>query len=361
MDLVFGNDLNSGDPIEIICKILNISKIEEASNAIQDGKLIIDYLIRQLVLSRHKMMSGKKTQNYITNFHKVISLIDNASNIVVLLGAGGSVGPDFRSPGGLYDQIAKSNVFEDPTCIFDLDVFHQHSSVFWQFAHLFFPSETPEHSCVHYFIERLEKNGKLLKLYSQNVDTLECGIPEEKLRCVHGSWRNNKCLGCGENHSVDDLRPYVLEKTEPRCKNCGGIIKPGVVFFGEKTFFDEMEAYYDSMKADLFIAIGTSLLVSPISSLPIFMSNVPSVFINRAPMHVEFNAKLLGDCNNIVKIIENELNWNETESIHKKECSFMEPNLFVFESNNILDTKIVSNPRNDFLVFSVPMNVDDLQ
>lgn len=301
----------------------------------------------------------------IHNLSTVYGLIASSRKIVVLMGAGASSGPDFRSPGGLYDSIAQSGALDDPYDVFDVDVYNERPEVFWQFAHLIFPSEKPVYSSTHLFVEQLERRQKLLRVYSQNVDTLERGIPDQKLVCVHGSWRENKCCSCGHVYGIEDLRPAVKARTVPRCVVCGGLIKPGIVFFGQPTNLDDDQAYSDAREADLLIVIGTSLKVEPISELPSVMRNVPSIFINREPVSHTFNAELIGECDDIIKSIELALGWNadadfsivdeddEDDSLADnsiKAPSFYEPNKFIFHSNSSYATSIVETGRNKFLV-----------
>ena len=297
-------------------------------------------------------------RTYIKSMDEVMEKIRNANNIVAVIGAGASVGPDFRSPGGLYDQIARSGALEDPYKVFDMEYFTQDPSVFWKFAHLIFPSTDPEHSQTHYFLAELEKKGKLLRVYSQNVDTLEVGIPNEKLRCVHGSWRENKCMSCGTVHTIEDLRECVNNKEVPACKQCGAHIKPGIVFFGQKTNMEDEDIEYDSEHADLLIVVGTSLRVAPVSFIPEIMHKVPSILINREPVSCEFNAELLGDCDDVVMAIENDLGWTNNESKNNeknkgktsKDFVFVQPNKFVLPTEDGVGVQFSETGRSIFLV-----------
>lgn len=297
----------------------------------------------------------------LTDFNSVLDLIEKAQNVVVVLGAGGSVGPDFRSPGGLYDSIAKEGIFDDPCDVFDNEQFERDPSIFWRFAHTIFPAVEPKHSATHFFLQELENRGKLLRLYTQNVDTLEIGIPPSRLRCVHGSWRESRCMRCGALHNIEDLREAVNRGTVPQCHFCGGPIKPGIVFFGQDVNLNDHELEMDAREADLLIVIGTSLKVAPVSEIPKIMGDVPSILINRATLNnFKFSAELLGECDDIVKTIECELGWEAEEGLDPSDTTFFGPNKFIFPSDSELATKVVATPRNDFLVTSVPMDVSDL-
>ena len=356
--------------VQLWLLLLNFAKnLEESNSRIGYG----GYNYRMLPSSRE----------YITSIETVVDHINKAEKIVVIIGAGASVGPDFRSPGGLYETIEKSGALEDPYQVFDIDYFQKDPSVFWRFAHLIFPSLHPDHSLAHFFIAELEKRGKLQRLYSQNVDTLEIGVPDCRLQCVHGSWRHNRCLSCGEVHSMEDLRENVNTQTVPTCKNCGkvGTIKPGIVFFGQQTNISSEMIDYDSNTADLLIVIGTSLRVAPVSFIPRKMYRVPSILINREPVTCQFNAELLGDCDPIVAAIENHIGWgvpglqektkieessslgadeiaqevckshSEDFAIHDiDEFTFIEPNKFVLPREDGMSVGFVSTGRSTFLV-----------
>jgi NAD-dependent SIR2 family protein deacetylase len=285
----------------------------------------------------------------VTDIHQVVDLFARSTRVMVIIGAGASVGPDFRSPGGLYDMIARAHALDDPYQVFDLDYFRQDPTVFWRFAHLIFPAVEPDHSQTHFFLANLEANGKLLRVYSQNVDTLEVGIPDAKLRCVHGSWRHNQCVECGEVLGIEDLRGRVERQEVPVCKECGGAIKPGIVFFGQRTNIEDEDIDFDSQNADLLVVIGTSLRVAPVSYLPRIMRGIPAVLINREPVTCTFSAEMLGDCDEICQAIEKELGWRDNAR-PIGDFVFAEPNKFLLAASGGVGTRFVETGRNLFIV-----------
>ena len=316
---------------------------------------IWEFLIQ--LARKNRMQKIEKARAPISDLGKVCELIDKAQKIIVIIGAGASIGPDFRSPGGLYDTIAKEAHLEDPYQVFDLDFFKYDPSVFWQYAHMIFPAENPEHSDTHYFIQMLEEKGKLLRLYSQNVDTLECGVPPEKLRCVHGSWRSTHCMQCGRIFDIEEIRPYVERKSIPVC-SCGGQIKPGIVFFGQKTNIEEDEVQIDADSGDLLIVVGTSLRVAPISMLPNVMATIPSILINREPVTCGFSVELLGDCSQVVNYLEDRLGWKKSE--REEDVVFHEPNRFFFRDKDGSIPTIYETGCMSFLVTENKPNEEDL-
>lgn len=333
-----------GDPRFLLCELLQKDACEaELFSGLSPSDLWS--LAFQLALSADAER-GRVCRPPVSDLSEVFQLIDSASRIVVLIGAGASSGPDFRSRGGLYDQIRAAGVLDDPTDVFDMDTFREDPSIFWRFAHLIFPSECPVHSATHYFVEELERRGKLLRLYTQNVDTLERGIPDERLRCVHGSWRQSECLSCGKRYGIEDLRPAVAAGVVPHCVACGGLIKPGIVFFGQPTYWDDREICQDACAADLLLVIGTSLRVRPISELPDLMARVPAVLINWEPVDGEFNARLLGSCDDVVDAVQGALGWVE---VPEREVRFVEPCTFVFENADRKGTFVYETGRSLFL------------
>jgi NAD-dependent SIR2 family protein deacetylase len=344
---VFDAYEHGGDPKELLCELLDKDSSEAASFQGVDPSQLWNLIFQIATSADEEKQHIEKTP--ITDVTDIYSLICNASRIVVLIGAGASTGPDFRSSGGLYDSIAREGVLADPYDVFDLEYFQRDPSVFWRFAHLIFPAEVPEYSTAHYFIEELERRGKLLRLYSQNVDTLERGICPSRLRCVHGSWRENFCLQCGQIYTIEDLRPAVNAGAVPHCVCCGGLIKPGIVFFGQPTNLSDREVCEDAARADLLLVIGTSLQVKPISELPMVMASVPSILINREPVGCEFNGELIGDCTDILEHIEAVLEWTTPDS-EPVVPRLYEPNKFIFPASSGLGTSISETGRSRFLV-----------
>lgn len=326
------------------------------------GKELSEDVMRRVVMSLLAELFSfprRVRRDPIQSIDVVVSLLRESTKIVVIIGAGASVGPDFRSPGGLYDTIAKAGVLEDPHQVFDYDYFQQDPTVFWRFAHLIYPAIEPEHSLTHYFLAELEKRGKLLRVYSQNVDALEVGVPDEKLRCVHGSWRKSVCMACNQTYTIEDMRAAVDNQEVPVCKNCGARqIKPGIVFFGQKVDIDDKDIESDSENADLLLVIGTSMRVAPVSHLPEFMGNVPAVLINRESVTCSFNAELLGDCDEVVQALETELGWTEGDR-RADAFSFTPPNKFVMPSKDGTGTHFVETGRNMFLVSPALAGLDE--
>lgn len=209
-------------------------------------------------------------------------------NILVLLGAGVSVAagiPDFRSSKtGLYSNLEKYNL-ESPMDAFSISLLRENPSIFYSIAaemNLWPGGYRP--TFVHHFVRLLEKEGRLLRVCTQNIDGLEeeAGISSERMVQAHGNFRHAACIDCGAPFDIEKHREDVMNHKISRCSLCEGVVKPNVIFFGETLpdeFFVMVE--HDVKKAELILIIGTSLQVQPVAMLPfLVLPHVPRALIN---------------------------------------------------------------------------------
>jgi NAD-dependent SIR2 family protein deacetylase len=285
----------------------------------------------------------------ITELDDVARIVDRASNIVVLSGAGVSVScgiPDFRSKGGLYDTVLERYGLSDPQAIFDLDEFKQDPTLFFSFAKDIMPSRAIQPSATHFFIAELDKRGKLLRNYSQNIDGLEhrAGISPERVVLCHGSFLTATCMRrtCKAQVPGTDISHDVKAGIVPKCRVCGdlneggktkkrkaisdeddddddfepggehsSVLKPDIVFFGEnlpKSVATSLQN--DVSLADLVLVLGTSLQVAPVARIPQqFADSVPRILVNRELVGYKFDVELLGDCDGVVGELGRSLGW----------------------------------------------------
>lgn len=288
------------------------------------------------------------------NLEDVAHILENANNIVVLTGAGVSVScgiPDFRSKGGLYDTIAERYNLVDPQAIFDLEEFRMDPRMFYSFAKEVMPSKDLSPSPTHRFVAELERRGKLLRNYSQNIDGLEqrAGVSEDKVVLCHGSFLTATCMRktCRAKVSGSEIAPQVAVGTVPTCRKCAssredrengekegedekededmdaevmGVLKPDIVFFGEslpKSVADNLEN--DIERSDLLLVLGTSLKVAPIARIPqCFRESVPRILVNRELVNYGFDVELLGDCDLVVQELRNVLKWHDSVKMREE-------------------------------------------
>lgn len=291
--------------------------------AVDDDELWEAMFSMGIRLIKPAIPRAREKLDNVNTLQDVASLLRSSKKIVVLAGAGISVScgiPDFRSENGIYSRLGEYNL-PNPQCMFDIEFFRSNPRPFFAFAKELFPKSSgftfvPSRS--HYFLKLLEEKGKLLRIYSQNIDMLEhaAGISHERAVLCHGSFATATCLSCKKVYPNDAIREDVLHQQVPMCKACNspdGIIKPDIVFFGEslpRRFHDSIKS--DEGEADLVLVMGSSLKVNPVRSIVgRFRKETPMILINREPVgrpH-KFDVELLGYSDEIVQELCRLLEW----------------------------------------------------
>lgn len=220
---------------------------------------------------------------------KFAEIIAESKSAVFFGGAGVSTEsgiPDFRSPDGVFAQRGALS----PEEIVSHDYFSAHPDKFYEFyrKRMLFPSAQP--NAAHKYIARLEQVGKLSAVVTQNIDGLHQAAGSKKVFELHGSVHRNHCTHCGKFFGLD----YILSSDGvPRCE-CGGIIKPDVVLYGEGLDNDVIAGAVKAIsKADVLIIGGTSLVVYPAASFIDFFGGKHLVMINKSPTTADRRADLL--------------------------------------------------------------------
>ncbi len=219
---------------------------------------------------------------------KFISLLKTSSFTGVLTGAGVSTDsgiPDFRSPNGLYSKVPSdifdlSSFFRDPKRYYSVAMKHIHSMGEME------PSET------HKMLALLEYEGYIHGISTQNIDGLHKKAGSKNVYEIHGNSNEFSCVGCHRKFSLKDIVSLLERADKPIC-DCGGIIKPDVVFFGEALPYEMLKKSEEmTIKSELFIVIGTSLSVYPAAQLPLVAKNngAKIIIINRTPTELDFIA-----------------------------------------------------------------------
>ena len=235
---------------------------------------------------------------------KLQELIDNSKYIVALTGAGISTSagiPDFRGEKGIY-----SLGLYDPYRTFDINYFKEDPSYFFRFAKEFLKIyEGVKPTKGHMFLAELEKKGKLKVVITQNIDGLHQMAGSKNVIELHGSFRYGRCLSCGKGYDFEWMKKTLLETDGLYC-NCGGVVKPDVVFFGEPVMGID-EAQRHSVMADLFLVLGSSLTVQPASILP-YLTSGKVVIINKGDcVFPEERAEMI--LNNDIDSVVERLKW----------------------------------------------------
>jgi NAD-dependent deacetylase len=199
---------------------------------------------------------------------RVAELIREAGSVVALTGAGISVPsgiPDFRTPGtGLWENV-------DPMEVAHIDVFRRDPERFWHFyGHRFQTLEDKEPNGAHRALARLQDEGLVSAVITQNIDRLHAKAGSRDLVEVHGSIARSSCQTCREAYPLGDVRARQAADPAgiPRC-DCGQPLKPDVVLFGEYLPVAALtRAEHLAADADLMLCIGSSLEVYPVAQLP---------------------------------------------------------------------------------------------
>lgn len=159
----------------------------------------------------------------VNTLEDCVELIKNCSNIVVLTGAGVSVScgiPDFRSKDGVYARLAQDFPdLPDPQAMFDIHYFRKDPRPFFKFAREIYPGQFKPSPC-HNFIRAVESSGKLLRNYTQNIDTLEQVAGIEKVVQCHGSFATASCMVCKVQVDAEAIREDIFDQKIPLCNMC---------------------------------------------------------------------------------------------------------------------------------------------
>jgi len=199
-------------------------------------------------------------------------LIIESKKVIVFTGAGISTEsgiPDFRSPGGIWSRYDP----EDFTIQKFLSGPAARKTIWKMSAESGLLTEA-EPNPAHYAIAELYQLGKLDCVITQNIDNLhqKAGVPEDKVFELHGNMRWAVCLSCRGRFPMSEVLQKIKEGIEvPDCPDCQGILKPGAVFFGEMLPEETLqEATRRSQNCDLFIVIGSTLVIYPAAYMPTY-------------------------------------------------------------------------------------------
>ena len=219
---------------------------------------------------------------------KAAQWIIDSKKAVVFSGAGLSTEsgiPDFRSPGGVWDRYNPEDFYYQ-----NFIASKASREKYWQMAtEMYEPMKKAQPNAAHLAIAEMEKLGKLDCVITQNIDGLhfKAGNSEEKVIQLHGTAMQVSCLNCGKKYDRDEVQER-LRKTRrvPYCDDCNGPLKPATISFGQTMPEREtQEAYHRSSFCDLFIVVGSSLVVQPAASMPLVAkrNGAKLVIINRDP------------------------------------------------------------------------------
>jgi NAD-dependent deacetylase len=201
--------------------------------------------------------------------------------------------PDFRSPGGIWSRYDPED-FTIQRFVSDKEARKRN----WQVRKELVSADYQPNPA-HYAIVELEKLGKLTCVITQNIDGLHhtAGNSEEKIIELHGTIKYAKCLECNDHLPlIDVLKRIDGGEEDPHCRKCGGLLKAATVSFGEAMPQDKMYlAEQFSKECNLFIVVGSSLIVFPAASMPLIAKQAGAklVIINYTPTDMDSRADVV--------------------------------------------------------------------
>lgn len=220
-----------------------------------------------------------------TGYQQVAQWLRDAERAVVFTGAGISTEsgiPDFRSPGGIWTKF-RTVYYDEFMASADArhEYWHQKSQ-----GHRDFADAQP--NAGHLAIAKWESEGRVRGVVTQNIDGLHQLAGSMHVLELHGTAREIQCQDCGARYDAESLVAEFLQTDQvPQCQQCEkGRLKHATVSFGQSLPTDVLEqAVQWSQEADLFLAIGSSLVVTPAADLPVIAKRSGSrlVIVNRDP------------------------------------------------------------------------------
>lgn len=230
-------------------------------------------------------------ENKIKTFSQMIRDCDE---IVFFGGAGVSTESgikDYRSKDGLYNTVNEYGV--SPETILSRSFFDEHPDVFYDFYRKYFMVDA-EPNEAHRFLARLEDDGKLTAVITQNIDGLHQRAGSCNVLELRGTAYSFRCTSCHTVTSSLFAVPQIADGKVPRCESCGGVLKPNVVFYGERLNDDVISRAIDHVRdADMLIVGGTSLAVYPAASLIDYFAGKYIVLINKTETTADNRADLV--------------------------------------------------------------------
>ena len=225
----------------------------------------------------------------------------SSKNVVFFGGAGVSTAsgiPDFRSADGIYSQGG----VVPPEEILSHTFFIERTAEFYKFYRekMIYPDARP--NACHIALARLEKEGRVSAVVTQNIDNLHQEAGSKTVYELHGSVYRNRCTRCGQKYGLE----FVMKaQGVPRCEHCGGIIKPDVVLYEEQLDPDCIQGACRAIaNADVLIIGGTSLTVYPAASFINYFSGSSLILINKTPTSADKLADIVihGDIAEAMKL-----------------------------------------------------------
>ncbi len=226
----------------------------------------------------------EREAEFAKKFDTLKAMLIGSRSAVVLTGAGVSTLsgiPDFRSNNGVYAKRWKQYQVEE---IISIGFFRQNPEIFYEWAkEYWYQLDQYQPNVIHRSLALLEEKGYIGAVFTQNIDMLHKKAGSRNCFELHGSAEHHHCTNCPTYYSYPQIAELVQKGIVPRCTNCGAVIKPDIVFYGENLDANVLSRAYEMFShTDLCIVLGSSLLVQPAAALPSFSlkRGAPLVIVN---------------------------------------------------------------------------------
>lgn len=232
----------------------------------------------------------------MSDIERLHDMIGAAKCIVAFTGAGISTEsgiPDFRSPGGIWTKY-------QPIYFDDFISSEEMRRESWR--RKFVTDEVlgkAEPNAGHRALAKLVEQGKMSAIITQNIDGLHqrSGVPDARVIELHGNGTYASCLDCGQRYELGPIRGAFLDHGQlPVCSRCDGLVKTATISFGQSMPEAAMaQAQHETMACDLFIVLGSSLVVYPAAAFPRAAKRKGAnlVIVNREPTDQDDEADLV--------------------------------------------------------------------
>ena len=221
---------------------------------------------------------------------KLIEFINESNKIVFFGGAGVSTEsgiPDFRSKDGLYNQHDVKFDKYSPEYLLSRDCLYNNPKVFYEFYRQKLDARDIQPNITHKVLAKLEEQGKLSAIVTQNIDGLHQKAGSKNVYEIHGATYKNYCSKCGKIYDSD----YIFNSNEqiPKCE-CRGLIRPDVTLYGEGLPNEAVNLALNAIsEADMLIVAGTSLQVYPAANFIHEFTGNHLVVINKEELSVNLD------------------------------------------------------------------------
>lgn len=247
--------------------------------------------------------------NDVDIYKEIGSLLASSKNTVVVTGAGISTEagiPDFRGEKGIYRTLGEAKVMN----LINIDAFRRRTREFYEFYRNYFMLPKVKPSRAHYLLAEMEKKGIIKAVVTQNIDNLHQKAGSKRVIAVHGNADNFICkkIGCPTMVDGDYVRSFP--DVVPKCPQCGSILKPDVVLFGEPIQNHRL-ARDTILNAQVLVVIGSSLTVYPLAGFveEYCASMKDFIIINKGPTALDHKARVKLDTDRTGKALEEILKY----------------------------------------------------